>query len=128
MPANEQTWRNTKLLHVVFAVSSVAMLLTTLWMTADDNDRPWKDYQRKFIDLDAWSTAARATEQESADFEKKQDDLQKALDKSPGDIYQRGRKARRRNSSARMKSTRSGSPSRLRTARSISPSARIPRP
>ena len=51
MPANEQTWRDTKLMHVVFGVSSVVMLITTVWMMADDHNRPWKDIQRTFRDL-----------------------------------------------------------------------------
>ena len=66
MPANEQTWRNPRLIHTVFAVSSVLMLLTTIWMMADDHNRPWKDYQRRFINLDSWTTAARITNPESA--------------------------------------------------------------
>ena len=48
MPATEQTWRNSKLLHVVFGISGLAMLITTIWMLAADHRREWKDYQRKF--------------------------------------------------------------------------------
>ena len=79
MPANEQTWRDSKLMHTVFAVSAVLMLLATVWMMGDDNDRPWKDYQRKFNSLDLWTTDARITEQKSADYEKKLEELEKAV-------------------------------------------------
>jgi len=79
MPANEQTWRDSKLMHTVFAVSAVVMLLTTVWMMGDDNDRPWKDYQRKFNSLDLWSTQARITEQKSSEYEKKLEDLEQAV-------------------------------------------------
>jgi cytochrome c2 len=77
MPANEQTWRDTKLMHVVFGVSSVVMLITTVWMMADDHNRPWKDIQRQFRDLDVRSTEWRATEQQSADYESKTRDLER---------------------------------------------------
>jgi hypothetical protein len=46
MPATEQTWRETKLLHKVFAVSSILMLIATIWMFVVDHSRPWKPYQR----------------------------------------------------------------------------------
>ncbi|MEX0817989.1 MAG: hypothetical protein WD070_00300, partial [Pirellulaceae bacterium] len=46
MPATEQTWRNTKLLHKIFAVSGVALLVATVWLLAKDHARSWKSYQR----------------------------------------------------------------------------------
>ncbi len=55
------------------------MLLATIWMMADDNDRPWKDYQRKFNSLDLWTTDARITEQKSTAYEKKLEELEKAV-------------------------------------------------
>ena len=76
MPANEQTWRDSKLMHTVFAVSAVVMLLATVWMMGDDNDRPWKDYQRKFNNLDIWSTQARITEQKSTAYETTLEELE----------------------------------------------------
>jgi len=80
MPANEQTWRDTKLMHVVFGVSSIVMLITTVWMMADDHNRPWKDIQRTFRDLDVRSTQWRATEQQSADYESKTRELERQRD------------------------------------------------
>lgn len=46
MPATEQTWRNQKKLHVWFAVSSLILLIATLWMFVKDHAREWKSYQR----------------------------------------------------------------------------------
>ncbi|HUG69252.1 MAG TPA: hypothetical protein VMM76_15985, partial [Pirellulaceae bacterium] len=46
MPATEQTWRSTNLLHKIFAVSGVILLVSTIWMFAKDHARPWKPYQR----------------------------------------------------------------------------------
>lgn len=48
MPATEATWRNMKLLHVVFGISSVLLLLSTFWMFGRDVGRQWKTYQRKY--------------------------------------------------------------------------------
>lgn len=48
MPATEETYRSQPTLHVVFAVSSIAMLLSIVWMIAADHFRPWKQYQREF--------------------------------------------------------------------------------
>jgi Cytochrome c len=48
MPATEATWRNLKLLHVVFGISSVLLLLSTVWMFGRDVGRQWKSYQRRY--------------------------------------------------------------------------------
>src|SRR5256885_8917079 len=52
MAASDQTFRNQKALHLVFAVSSVAMLATTVWMFWDDYNRPFKKEQRVFRDVE----------------------------------------------------------------------------
>src|SRR5579871_6152833 len=48
MPANEETYRSRTAMHVVFAISSVAMTLTIVWMILADHLRPWKETQREF--------------------------------------------------------------------------------
>ncbi len=48
MPATEETYRKTSTLHVVFAVTSIAFLGSTVWMIAADHFRPWKTIQREF--------------------------------------------------------------------------------
>ena len=68
MPANEQTWRNLKVLHVVFAVAAVVLLLATVLMLTADHNRPWKKYARGFRDLEAWSAAARVAAQDSDSY------------------------------------------------------------
>jgi len=52
MAASDQTYRNQKTLHHVFAWSSVAMLVTTGWMFWDDYNRPFKKEQRVFRDVE----------------------------------------------------------------------------
>jgi cbb3-type cytochrome oxidase cytochrome c subunit len=48
MPASEETYRRQPTLHLVFAISSIAMLLSTVWMVMADHMRPWKQVQRQF--------------------------------------------------------------------------------
>jgi len=48
MPANEETYRSQPTLHAAFAISSVAMLLSIVWMIMADHLRPWKQVQRDF--------------------------------------------------------------------------------
>jgi cbb3-type cytochrome oxidase cytochrome c subunit len=48
MPATEETYRRQPTLHLVFAISSIAMLLSTVWMVLADHIRPWKQVQREF--------------------------------------------------------------------------------
>src|SRR5262245_5919517 len=52
MAATDTTYRNTKTLHIVFAVSSILMLLTMIGMFADDYFRDWKVEQRIFRDVE----------------------------------------------------------------------------
>ena len=48
MPATEETYRSQPILHLVFAITSVAMLLSIVWMIVADHFRPWKEVQREF--------------------------------------------------------------------------------
>jgi len=69
MPATEQTWRDQKLLHVVFAVTGLLMLLSTVWMFAADHRREWKQHQRTIRGVEGRSTQWRlAQEQASANW------------------------------------------------------------
>ena len=69
MPATEKTWYDQKLLHVVFGLSSIVMLLATVWMFAADHDREWKGYQRNFRNaeqrLTTWRMGAEESERQS---------------------------------------------------------------
>jgi cytochrome c551/c552 len=79
MPATEQTWRNLKILHVVFGVTAILLLLATVVMLAVDHNRPWKKYQREFRALETWSAAARVDEQDSRGYGEKSHELDAAL-------------------------------------------------
>jgi cytochrome c peroxidase len=51
MAASDQTYRNQKTLDMVFGVSSVLMLISIIWMFAQDYNREWKTEQRAFRDV-----------------------------------------------------------------------------
>ncbi len=53
MAATDQTYRNQRTLDIVFGVSSVLMLLTIVWMFAQDYLREFKVEQRSFRDVEA---------------------------------------------------------------------------
>ncbi len=57
---------NIDFLNVVFAVSSLFVLFTTVWMVWDDYDREWKNYQRDFTALEMEVTRAGLAEVEQA--------------------------------------------------------------
>jgi cytochrome c2 len=79
MPATEQTWRNLKLMHVVFGITGLALLGATIWMFAADHDREWKDYQRTFQNVEAWTTQARLDAQKTGEYETKRSELVEAV-------------------------------------------------
>jgi mono/diheme cytochrome c family protein len=57
MAATDQFYRPTKTLNIVFAVSCVFMLVSLVWMMADDYHREFRDVQREFRDVDEAVTA-----------------------------------------------------------------------
>ncbi|MEM8945614.1 MAG: hypothetical protein AAGD11_10565 [Planctomycetota bacterium] len=59
MPATEQTWRNQKVMHIVFGASSLVMMVATLWLLAKDHNREWKDWQLDNRKKEAWMIQAR---------------------------------------------------------------------
>src|SRR5579862_6952521 len=50
---------NIDFLNVVFAASSVFLLLSVVWMVWDDFDRDWKNTQRRFVQLETQVTRAK---------------------------------------------------------------------
>src|SRR3954453_5253638 len=62
MPATEETYRRQPTLHIVFAISSIAMLLSIVWMIMADHLRPWKKVHREFPDAERENL--KATEQQ----------------------------------------------------------------
>src|SRR5205085_3801532 len=53
MAATDKSYRNQYALDVVFAVSSILMLVSIIWMFVQDYNREWKDEQRRFRDVES---------------------------------------------------------------------------
>jgi cbb3-type cytochrome oxidase cytochrome c subunit/peptidoglycan hydrolase CwlO-like protein len=49
MPIPVENLRDMKRVHVWFGLSSLAMLLSILWMIKVDYDRPWREYQDNYM-------------------------------------------------------------------------------
>ena len=78
MPATEQTWRDQKLLHVVFGLTALVLLVSNVWMFGKDHDREWKGYQRKYRDAEQQLTDWKMQEEASLRREE-QDRIQSEL-------------------------------------------------
>jgi hypothetical protein len=78
MPATEQTWRNLKTMHVVFGVSSLALLGTTIWMLVADHNKPWREPQLQFRTAEARYLNMHAMQEKTASFEARTEDLEDA--------------------------------------------------
>src|SRR5713226_25440 len=62
MAATDQTYRHQKTLDIVFAVSCIVMLISVVWMFAQDYNREFKQVQRKFRDVDEALTERQLVE------------------------------------------------------------------
>lgn len=81
MPATEQTWRDQKRMHVIFGVSALVMLLSTVWMMAKDHWREWKTVQLADRAKEGWALNARLTEstmRSATDLERLENELSSA--------------------------------------------------
>src|SRR5215471_16943739 len=69
---------NVDFLNVVFAASSIFLLLSTVWMVWDDYDRDWKNTQRRFSQLELQVTQAQLRQAQGAVDRNKSAQLQTA--------------------------------------------------
>jgi len=70
---------NVDFLNVVFAASSIFMLLVTVWMVWDDFDREWKGTQRRFNALQIEVTQAQLQQTQKGVNQAKLQQLQQQL-------------------------------------------------
>jgi cbb3-type cytochrome oxidase cytochrome c subunit len=75
MPATEETYRPQPILHLIFAISSVAMLLATVWMVMADHLRPWKQVQREFQSVEREKLEATLKQKQEEQKQKYQSQL-----------------------------------------------------
>ncbi len=54
MPVSTDTFRQQRILHLIFAVSALVLFGSVLWLVIADYHRPWRDYQRQ---ARLWQTA-----------------------------------------------------------------------
>ncbi|MCA9047998.1 MAG: c-type cytochrome [Planctomycetaceae bacterium] len=85
MPATEHFFRNQNKLHLIFAVSCVALFVSVILMMVDDYADPWRGYQAKNFEL---QTAAREQEIKDLQNEKYQEE-KAALEKQQADVDSR---------------------------------------
>jgi hypothetical protein len=67
MPATESTWRDTRLLHHVFAVTGALLTISTVWMLWKDHARTWKSYQVDVNNIDLKMNELRQVQYETGD-------------------------------------------------------------
>jgi hypothetical protein len=79
MPATEQTKYDQKLMHVVFGVTGLVMLLSTIWMFAKDHNREWKKFQRQGRSVDAQMTQWRIREADTRERQAAYDEISGTL-------------------------------------------------
>ena len=98
MPATEETYRRQPTLHLVFAISSIAMLLSTVWMVMADHFRPWKQVQREFQQVER--EKLEAAEKEKLEEQKKKyqtqiDEIDAKIKAAEAGAETRGRELRK---------------------------------
>ncbi len=92
MPATEETYRSQPTLHIVFALTSIAMTISIIWMIMADHLRPWKQVQREFHEVER--AKLKAAEQES--LEKQQKENQAKIEQIDNQIKQAEQEAAQR--------------------------------
>src|SRR5438105_3223258 len=76
MPATEETYRRQPSLHIIFALSSLAMMLSMVWMILADHLRPWKVVQREFHDVETVKLRKAEAQKQEEQRAKYQSDLE----------------------------------------------------
>ena len=84
MPATDKTRYNIKRLHVIFAVSGLILLVSTLWMLKADHQREWKQYQRKARTIDLRMTDWRQLQQQTEAISNARQQIEERLTKARG--------------------------------------------
>ncbi len=82
MPATEKTAIETRTLNLVFGIVAVVMFFATLWLLAADHAREWKDYQRKFQEIENWTLVSRDNEQQTENYTLTENALQADVDRA----------------------------------------------
>jgi len=94
MPATEQYHWNQKTLNIVFAASSVVMLLSVVLMMQQDQSDEWRGYQRTNFKLEATVREADLKAIETVDFVKNREAVEKELAASTASLNEKRKEQR----------------------------------
>lgn len=86
MPVPVETFRNIKKVNVVFAASSVLTVVVMLWMLKHDFERPWREIQNDYFDLQSAMNHFKALGYESPQEKEKRAALEKAVDDANAEL------------------------------------------
>src|SRR5262249_16902059 len=92
MAATDQTYRSQRLLDIVFGVSCLLMLLSVVWMFAQDYYRDFKVEQRQFRDVE--TALAERTMLNLLPDDQRLRDIQAAEQRLPAALEARNKKER----------------------------------
>ena len=73
-------------LNLWFAISSVLLLISTAWMVLDDWNRPWKEYQREFREIEVERLRAQAEELEQSGALETEAELQARVEQAKASL------------------------------------------
>jgi mono/diheme cytochrome c family protein len=92
MAATDKSYRSQYRLDIVFALTSVAMLLSIVWMFADDYFRPFKVEQRTFREVESAMAQRAAVDliPNKEDFDKAKEKFDDAQAKYKNDLKELG--------------------------------------
>src|SRR4051812_48455180 len=85
---NDNFYKRETLLKA-FAISSMVMLVFTIWMVLDDYGREWKGYQREFAAIQQKKFQQLADEAKTKVDENKLKELEQGVAKADKDIAQK---------------------------------------
>ena len=89
MPATDQFRYNPKAMHVVFAVSCLAVFLATCAMMWKDHKDDWRGYRLTAFELDAAKAAVEKAQLMSGDYKATQEELKAAVEAAEAELAER---------------------------------------
>ncbi|MBN1910636.1 MAG: c-type cytochrome [Pirellulales bacterium] len=82
-PKPDSMFPRLRRMHVVFAVSSLALLGAVVWMVAADHQRQWKEYQETYRDrIEPWLTRTRLDAQRDEASSARDEEVTAALEEA----------------------------------------------
>ncbi len=87
MRSPDNTYYNINRLHAIFALSAAILVGVTVWMFAADHQRPWKEYQRTYLDrIQPWLAQSRLDQQKTGQFAAEEARLRSVLQQAQAKV------------------------------------------